>query len=406
MNARRVVITGLGVISAVGKNLEEHWGSLVAGACGIGPLRCDVAPEISFPNGAEVKDYDATAHLSERAEREQDLFAQYALIAAGEAIEDSGLEWSDELRTRTSVTTGSGGGGQDTIARNYKRYYADGKKRFHPHTVPHVMSNAGASAISVKYGFRGPTFTLSTACSSSSHAIGLALWNLRKGVADVAVTGGSDAVFNLGMLKAWEAIRVVSPDTCRPFSKDRPGMILGDGGAMLVLETLENARARGARIYAELAGFGMSADASHLTMPTVEGPANAMRFALQDGSVASESVCYVNAHGTGTTANDSNECNAVRAVFGNHAEHMAISSSKSQHGHTLGAAGALEAVATAMAISKGIAPPTVNFVEPDPDCAMDCVPNEAREMKIEAAISNSFAFGGLNAVLAFRRVSE
>lgn len=403
MSARRVVVTGMGVLSAIGKNLGEHWDSLLACRSGIRELTCVDREQISFPNGAEIQGYDPEAMLETRSEREQDLFTQYALIAAGEAIRDSGLEWSEEDRARTAVTTGSGGGGQDTIARNYKRLYVEGKRRFHPHTVPHVMANAGASAISMKWGFCGPCYTMSTACSSSSHAIGSAFWNVRNGAADFAITGGSEALFNLGMLKAWEAIRVVSPDTCRPFSKGRPGMILGDGGAMLVLETLDGAKKRGARIYAEVAGFGMSSDASHLTKPTVEGPVNAMRAALRDGGIDPASVRYINAHGTGTPANDSNENRVAQAVFGAHASELAMSSTKSMHGHALGAAGALEAVAAVMAVAEGVAPPTANFEEADPDCPVDCVPNEARSLAIDAALSNSFAFGGLNAVLAFRR---
>lgn len=406
MSTRRVVVTGMGLLSAIGKNLEEHWDSLLACRSGIAELTCVDRELISFPNGAEIKDYDPAVMLDQRSEREQDLFTQYALIAASEAIRDSGLEWSDEDRARTAVTTGSGGGGQDTIARNYKRLFVEGKRRFHPHTVPHVMANAGASAISMKFGFSGPCYTMSTACSSSSHAIGSAFWNVRNGAADIAVTGGSEALFNVGMLKAWEAIRVVSPETCRPFSLGRPGMILGDGAGMLVLETLENAKKRGARIYAELAGFGMSSDASHLTKPTLEGPTNAMRGALRDASLDPASVGYINAHGTGTAANDANECAVVQEVFGEHAASIAMSSTKSMHGHALGAAGALEAVATVMAVANGVAPPTANFEEPDPECPLDCVPNEARACEISAALSNSFAFGGLNAVLAFRRFSD
>ncbi len=403
MTRPRIVITGIGAISALGQNATAFWEALVAGESGIRPLSCADADSVSFANGAEVQDYDPRAFFAERSDREQARFTQFALLAANEAIAHSGLVWDDELRDRTAVVTGSSGGGQDTMRAGYERLYVHGKHRVHPHTIPRVMANAGASAISLAHGLRGPAFTLSTACSSSNHALGLGLWTIRNGAADVAVCGGSEATFTLGMIKAWDAIRVVSPTTCRPFSLDRPGMILGEGGAMLVLETLEHARKRGAEIYAEIVGFGMTADAHHLTMPSLAGPSRAMRAALDDGELDLEAVGYVNAHGTGTPANDANECRALRQVFGSHADALAVSSTKSMHGHTLGAAGALEAVATVLALRTGVIPPTANFEAVDPDCDLDVVPNQARECAIQAALSNSFAFGGLNAVLAFRR---
>jgi len=254
--------------------------------------------------------------------------------------------------------------------------------------------------------FTGATFTTSTACSSANHAIGQAFWLIRQGTLDCALAGGSEAPIVFGHLKAWEGMRVVAPDTCRPFSKNRGGLILGEGAAMLVLETLEHASARGAKIYAQLAGFGMSADAHHLTNPLAEGAARAMNDALDDAGLSREQINYVNAHGTGTPANDSTETRALRQVFGSHADNLAVSSTKSMHGHTLGAAGALEAVATVLAMQGNFIPPTANFLERDPACDLDVVPNEARAAQIEAALSNSFAFGGLNAVLAFRRVTE
>jgi nodulation protein E len=267
------------------------------------------------------------------------------------------------------------------------------------------MGNAGASQISIEFGITGPSYNISTACSSSNHAIGQAYWMVRGGGAEIAITGGSEAIFSLGFLKAWEAMRVVSPDTCRPFSKDRTGMILGEGGAMLVLEPLERAVARGARIYAEVIGFGMSADASHITLPSAEGASRAMRGALRDAGIAAEQVGYINAHGTATQANDPTETAAIRAVFGAHADKLAVSSTKSMHGHALGAAGALEAIATVLALRNGVLPPTANYREADPECDLDVIPNESRKADIEMAISNSFAFGGLNAVLAFRKYS-
>jgi nodulation protein E len=265
------------------------------------------------------------------------------------------------------------------------------------------MENAAASRISLETGVVGPTYTVSTACSSANHAIGQAFWMVRNGMVRLAIAGGSEAVFSLGFLKAWEAMRVVSPDTCRPFSKDRRGLILGEGGAMLVLERLEEARARGAKIYGEIIGFGMSSDAFHITQPSPDGAARAVRAAIADAGLQVEDIGYINAHGTATQANDATETAAIRKVFGAHAGRLAVSSTKSMHGHTLGAAGAIEAVATLLALCHGVLPPTANFTEADPACDLDVIPNQARQKQVEYALSNSFAFGGLNAVLAFRR---
>jgi nodulation protein E len=294
-------------------------------------------------------------------------------------------------------------GGKSSEDEGFQNLYLLHKPRVNPLTIARTMANAGASCISMDTGICGPTYTISTACSSANHALGQAFWMVRDGMVELAVTGGSEAPFSLGHLKAWEAMRVVAPDTCRPFSKDRRGMILGEGGAMLVLEPLEAAQARGARIHAEIVGFGMSSDAHHLTQPSVEGPARAIRAALADGGLAPEQIGYINAHGTATLANDPTEVAAIRAALGAHAERLAISSTKSMHGHALGAAGAIEGVATALALREGVLPPTANFTTPDPLCDLDVVPNQARRGEVECALSNSFAFGGLNAVLAFRR---
>jgi len=278
-----------------------------------------------------------------------------------------------------------------------------GLNRVHPLTIPKTMANAGASHISMEFGITGPSYTISTACSSAGHAIGQAFWMVRNGITDLALAGGSEAPFSFGILKAWEAMRVVSPETCRPFSKDRRGMVLGEGAAMLVLEPLEAALARGATVHAEIAGFGMSADACHITQPSADGAAKAMRAALRDAGLAPEAIGYVNAHGTGTLANDATETAALHAVFGAHAGKLAISSTKSMHGHALGAAAALECVATVLALRDGVLPPTANYNVPDPECDLDVIPNQARQAQVEWAISNSFAFGGLNAVLALRK---
>ncbi len=314
------------------------------------------------------------------------------------------MEWTDELRARTAVVTGSCLGGQTTEDKTFERFYGHNRRRAHPLSVPRVMANAGTSLITMRYRLGGPSFTVATACASANHAIGQAFWLVRDGVADLAIAGGSEAPISPGHLAAWDALRVVARDTCRPFSKDRGGLILGEGAAILILEPLESARARGATVLAEITGFGMSADGHHLTQPTVEGPAAAMTAALADAGLEPAQVGYINAHGTGTKANDATETAAIRQVFGAAVDRLAVSSTKSMHGHTLGAAGALEAVATVLALSNGLLPPTANFNEADPECDLDVVPNAARSAEVEAALSSSFAFGGLNAVLAFRRL--
>ena len=402
---RRVAVTGIGVVSAIGLNKNSFWASLRGGCSGIRTLRSVAPGELRFPNGAEVQDFDPDCYFEPKEVGFLDRFAQYGVVAAREAVADSGLEWTPALRENAAVITGSAVGGKATEDEGYKLLYADKSTRFNPLTIPRAMANAAASRISLEFGLTGPAYTISTACSSSNHAIGLAFWTVRSGSADLALAGGSEAVFSPGLLHAWEAMRVVSPDTCRPFSKDRKGLILGDGGAMLVLEPLEAARARGARIYAEIVGFGMSSDAHHITMPLAGGAARAMQAALCDGGLAPESIGYINAHGTGTPANDVTETVAIRSVFGAHANQLAVSSTKSMHGHTLGAAGAIEAAATLLAMRNGFLPPTANYTVPDPACDLDVLSNKGRAASVECALSNSFAFGGLNAVLAFRAPS-
>lgn len=400
---RRVVVTGVGVLSSIGTTILEFEQSLRAGRPGIGPITQIDTSRLRFHNAAEIQGFEPSRHFADAQLNWLDRFAQLGIVAARDAIADSTLNWSDELRARTGVITGSCLGGIGTEDAHYFGFYHEKKLRCSPTAVPRIMSNAVASHVAMEQKFTGATFTTSTACSSANHAIGQALWLIRQGTLDCALAGGSEAPISFGHLKAWEAMRVVAPDTCRPFSKNRAGLILGEGAAMLVLETLESARARGAKIYAELAGFGMSADAHHLTSPLADGAARAMNAALDDAHLSREQINYVNAHGTGTQANDSTETRAIRQVFGSHAENLAVSSTKSMHGHALGAAGALEGVATLLAFSGNFMPPTANFVECDPACDLDVVPNEARVAKIEAALSNSFAFGGLNAVIAFRR---
>jgi nodulation protein E len=400
----RVVVTGLGVISALGHNACEFWQALAAGQTGIAPLESVDRALLRFQNAAEVRNYDPARYFDEKEISLLDRFAQFGAIAAREAVADAGFQWTPELRENTAIVTGSCVGGQTTEDDGFVNLYRKNIPRVNPLTIPRTMENAAASRISLETGITGPTYTISTACSSSNHAIGQAFWLVRSGAAQMALSGGSEAVFSLGFLKAWEAMRVVSPDTCRPFSRDRRGLILGEGGAMLVLETLESAQARGAKIYGEIAGFGMSSDAFHITQPSPDGAARAMRAALADAGMEPSEISYINAHGTATPANDATETEAIRKVFGAHAEKIAISSTKSMHGHALGAAGALEAAVTLLALDRSILPPTANYNEPDPQCDLDVIPNQARHAQIECALSNSFAFGGLNAVVAFRRV--
>lgn len=403
MAPRRVAVTGLGIISALGHDVSCFWNAMVAGRPAIGRIEAVDLSRLRFQNGAQVRDYDPGRHFEAAQGDLLDRFAQFALIAARQAVRDAGIVFTADLGQRTAIVTGSSVGGQSTQDAAFFELYRNNSPRVHPLTIPRIMANAGASHISMEFGISGPVYTVSTACASSNHALGQAFWMVRDGAAELAVAGGSDSPFSLGFLKAWEAMRVVAPDTCRPFSRDRRGLILGEGGAMLVLEPLERAQARGAPVYAEIAGFGMSSDAGHITTPSTDGPARAMLAALCDAQISAEAVGYINAHGTGTVNNDPTETRAIRQVFGAHAGKLAVSSTKSMHGHALGAAGALEAVATVLALRHATLPPTANFTTPDPECDLDVVPNQSRAAEVEYALSNAFAFGGLNAVLAFRR---
>lgn len=403
MEKRRVVVTGLGVVSGIGKTVEEFWRAICECRSGIQPIESVDRTNLRFQNGAEVKNYNPHDYFENKDLDLLDRFAQFGLIAAREAVKDAGIEWTDELRQRTCVVTGTSIGGQHTNENALFELYGENRNRLHPLAIPRIMPNSAASGISIEFGITGATFTFSTACASGNHAIGNAFWMIRHGMSEMAIAGGSESPFCYGYLKGWEAIRVVAPDTCRPFSKNRQGMILGEGGAMLVLETLELAEKRGVEIYGEIIGFGMSADASHITKPEQAGAERAMKLALADAEIAPEAIDYINAHGTGTLANDPMEAAAIHGVYGSHADKLAVSSTKSMHGHALGGTSAIEAVATALAVKNGVLPPTANFIEADPECNLDVVPNAAREKKIDCAMSNAFAFGGLNAVLVFRR---
>jgi len=403
MEKRRVVVTGLGAICGIGKNVNEIWQNTVDCRSGIGSIERWDMSGFRFKNAAEIKDYDPSAYFSQKEVIALDRSAQFALIPAREAIADANIQWTDSLRQNTCIITGCSIGGQDTQDEGFHDLYVKQKTSINPLTIPRIMPNAGASYISMENGLTGISYTISTACSSSNHAIGNAFWLIRNGICETAITGGNETPLSFGFLKAWEAIRVIGSDTCRPFSKGRTGMILGEGGAMLVLETLDNALNRNAKIYAEIIGFGMSSDAGHITRPTQQGPEQAMKLALKDAAISPPQIDYINAHGTGTLANDPMETAAIKTVFGDHAKKLAVSSTKSLHGHMLGATSAIEAIVTVLALKDQVCPPTANYLGPDPECDLDVVPNASRKAAINYAMSNSFAFGGLNAVLVFKK---
>lgn len=403
MKHSRVVVSGVGIISALGNNHQEYWSKLIAGESGIRCIEQVDCSDMRFKRGGEVKNYESANYFSAKQINWLDRFSQFAIISAGEAIKDAKLMAEDFVTTQTAVITGSCLGGQSTQDASFHRLYQQNNKRANPNIIPNVMANAGASHIAASFGITGPAFTISTACSSSTHAIGHAYWLIRQGVVERAITGGSEAPFSSGHLRAWEALRVVSSETCRPFSKNRNGMVLGEGGAMMVLETLESAEKRGVPIYAEVVGFGMSADATHLTDPNTLGQQKALVSALHDANIAPDKVHYMNAHGTGTVVNDQVESTTIRAIFPNAKDHLWVNSTKGAHGHLLGATGAIEAITTTLAIKHKIIPPTTNFVEHDEACNIPLVVNKARACEIDYALSSSFAFGGLNAIIVFRQ---
>jgi len=402
----RVVITGLGVVSSIGQSTQDYWDSLTAGRSAFGRPTLGTASQATDKLVGEVKGFEPAAHFESSQLPLLDRVSQFAVVAARQAVSQSGLGLRDEIAERTAAIIGTGSGGHTTIDDSFHRLYADGAARLHPLTIPKAMISAPASQVSIFCGIKGPVFSISSACASATHAIGQAFHMVRSGGVTCAVTGGAEASITFGAMKGWEAMRIMSPDTCRPFSKDRKGMLIGEGAAMVVLESLDHARGRSADILAEIVGFGMSADSKDLTAPDANGMARAITAALADAALPPDSIDYVNAHGTGTTANDHAETAALHRSFGAHARQLAISSTKSVIGHTLGAAGALELVAAIMAIRDGIVPPTMNYLGADPGCDLDYVPNEARRMSVRAILNNSFAFGGLNAVLAARQFKE
>ncbi len=397
----RVVVTGLGVVSPVGQSVPDYWAALIAGRSGLAPPSPDM--QVGTKLVGQVVDFDPTLHFDAQRIGLLDRVSQFAVVAARQALAQSGLSLSNGLAERTAAIIGTGSGGQTTIDDSFHRLYSKGASRLNPLTIPKAMMSAAASQVSLYCGVKGPVYAVASACASATHAIGQAFHMVRSGGATCAICGGTEASITFGALKGWEAMRIMAPDACRPFSIDRKGMVIAEGAGVLILETLEHAKGRGAEILAEVVGFGMSADAKDLTAPDPTGMARAISAALTDGALAPDVVNYVNAHGTGTVANDEAETAALHLSFGDYARRLAVSSTKSMVGHSLGAAGALELVAVVMALRDNIVPPTINYLGPDPSCDLDYVPNEARRMPVNVALSNSFAFGGLNAVLAARK---
>ena len=398
----RVVITGSGTINALGNNVPQTLISMREGKCGIGPLKFRDVDRLSVKIGAQVKGYNETDYFDHQELALFDRFTQFAILAARQAVEESGLIFDEELSENSGVLLGTAAGGMNTWEDNYRAVFESGKNRIHPFVVPKLMNNAATSRISMEFNLKGPSFTVSTACASSNHAIGLAFQMVRSGMAKIMVTGGSESMLTFGGVKAWEGLRVMSKDACRPFSGNRSGMVQGEGAGIFILETFENAISRGANILAEIVGFAMNSDASHIVMPSKRGAAISISRALKDARINISDVSYINAHGTGTRANDTTECAAIESVFGGHLENLMVSSTKSMHGHLIGATGAVELLACIMALRDGIIAPTIGYEQKDETCALDVVPNFARNAKVKAVVSNAFAFGGMNAVLVLK----
>ena len=400
--AQRVVITGAGTINALGHDVASTMAAMAEGRCGIGPLDIRDVDRLAVKIGGQVRDYHEDAHFNRQQIALYDRFTQFTLLATQQALGQAGLTFTGQLADRSGVILGNSGGGLNTQDENYRAVYEEGKNRVHPFIVPKLMNNAAVSHVAMQYNLRGPSFTVSTACASSNPAMGQAFQMIRSGMATAMITGGSEAMLCFGGVKAWEGLRVMSKDACRPFCATRNGMVQGEGAGVFVFEDRDHAMARGAEILAEVVGFAMTSDAADIVMPSKQGAARAIAGALRDGGLNRDEVGYINAHGTGTAANDKTESAAVADVFGPHADKLMISSTKSMHGHLIGGTGAVELLACIMALRDGVIAPTIGYMEPDPECALDVVPNVARDASVDVVLSNAFAFGGLNAVLALR----
>ena len=414
MQNRRVVVTGLGALTPIGNNVTDFWNALKAGVSGAGPITYFDASNFATQFACEVKGFDPEKYIDKKAAKRMDLFTQFALATAIMAMEDSELDLEKEDRERIGVVFGSGIGGMDTFENQTKAFFDGGPRKISPFFVPMMISDIAAGQISIRYGLKGPNYATTSACATSSHASADAFFLIQRGSADLMVTGGSEAAITQMSIGGFNASRAISTwnyrpkEASRPFDKDRNGFVMGEGGGAILLEELEHAKARGAKIYAEIIGAGLTGDAFHVTAPPPEGEGafRSMREALKDGGIKPEQVDYINAHGTSTPLNDENETAAIRNLFGEHAYKVAISSTKSMTGHLLGAAGAVEAIVTVLAIKNSYVPPTINLDEPDPLCDLNYTPKIGKEKNIDYAISNTFGFGGHNASLLFKKYYE
>lgn len=401
---KRVVITGAGTVNALAGDVAGTLAAFRDGRSAIGPLDFPEVERLSIRIGGQIRGWEAEARHTRSELALFDRVTQFALESARQAIAQAGLGIDEELALASGVVLGTGGGGYNTIDESYRAVHAQGKNRVHPFTIPKLMHNAAAAHVAMRHGLKGPALTVSTACASSNHAMGLAFQIVRAGGARVMLAGGAEATLCFGGIKAWEGLRVMSPDGCRPFCATRNGMVQGEGAAIFVFEEFDHAHARGAEILAEVAGFSMTSDAGDIVMPDRDGAIRAMRGALADAGLAPEAIGHINAHGTATAANDRIEAEAIAQVFGAGAGRMPVSSTKSMHGHLIGATGAVELLACLMALREGVIAPTAGFQRPDPDCPLDVVPNTARDARVSAVLSNAFAFGGMNACLVLRKV--
>jgi nodulation protein E len=403
--ARRVVVTGMGVVTPIGHTVADFWAGCRRSQVGVGPLGGFPLEDLKILIAAQIKDFDHRARLKNfRRDKiivHADRYSWFAAAAADEAVKQSGLQLPLADPYRSACIIGSGAGGLVTFEQAYRDLFIANKRATHPLTLLRIIGSSAASHVGIEFGIKGPVFATCSACSTAAHAIGIGLDYVRRGLADVAIVGASESVINYGTMKAWQAMHVLSPEGCFPFAKKRNGTVLGEGAGILILESAEHAKGRGARPLAEIVGFGMTSDSKDMVNPDIEGPSEAMRLALKDARIAPTEIDYLNAHGTATTINDRNETNAIKKVFGDHAKMLAISSTKSMHGHPLGAGGGIEAVACIKAIEEQWVPPTAGLDEADPECDLDYIPNVGREARVRYAMSNSFAFGGLNAVLVF-----
>ena len=411
MDKRRVVITGVGAVTPVGNTADEFWAALVAGRSGIGPITRFDTTGYATRIAGELKGFDPLKYIDKKDDRKFDRFLKYAVACAVMAVEDAGIKTDRVDATRFGVLVGSGIGGIETLLDNYETLRTKGPDRVSPFFIPMIIVNMASGVISMRFGAKGPNSSVVTACASGNHAIGDAMRIIERGDADVMIAGGSEAIIipltiaGFCQMKAMSTRNDDPTRASRPFDAERDGFVCGEGGGLVVLESLEHARKRDARVYAEVVGYGMTGDAHHMTAPDPEGDgaARAMAAALRDAALEPSAVGYINAHGTSTPYNDKFETIAIKRVFGAHAKKLAVSSTKSMTGHLLGAAGGIEAIATAFALHHGVLPPTMNYEKPDPDCDLDYVPNQARKQDVEVALSNAFGFGGTNATLAFRK---